>query len=151
MQHICNSIATISSPVAGILPSLKLVENWIKEVKMSIETTRRFEGPPQGISAGYKQQRARIRLDEEMAEKAAQIRLEKQINERALWNQELEEKSGFKKHQENKKRIQEELRMASRAAIAVRRVALKNLMEKEFAMYTEELKTLGKTFYKQRV
>lgn len=29
---------------------------------MSIETTRRFEGPPPGISAGYKQQRARIRV-----------------------------------------------------------------------------------------
>ncbi|XP_071103190.1 cilia- and flagella-associated protein 141-like isoform X1 [Haliotis cracherodii] len=118
---------------------------------MSIATTRRFEGPPPRISAAYKQQRARIRMDEEIAEKTSQIRLEKQINERALWNQDLEEKSNFRKHQENTKRIQGELRMATRAAIAVRRAALKRLMEKEFAMYTEELKTQGKTLYKQRV
>ncbi|KAK6178957.1 hypothetical protein SNE40_011426 [Patella caerulea] len=118
---------------------------------MSSEICRRFEGPPQPRSAAFLMQCDRIRKDEETANQVSQLRLEKQINERALWNEELEEKCQFKKVKENMKQIQEELKMATKAAIEIRRVALKHQLEADKNLYDQELVSQGKTFYKQRI
>ncbi|ESP01223.1 hypothetical protein LOTGIDRAFT_230606 [Lottia gigantea] len=118
---------------------------------MSNEISRRFEGPPQPRSAAFLMQCERIRKDEETADQAFQIRLDKQVNERALWNEQLEEKCQYKRLRQNMKFIEGELTMAKKASIEIRRVALKQQIDQDKDLYDKELLSQGKTFYKQRI
>ncbi|XP_045189902.1 cilia- and flagella-associated protein 141-like isoform X2 [Mercenaria mercenaria] len=92
-----------------------------------------------------------VTYDEVMADRENVVRLEKNVNQRAAWNENLEEASWKKRIRSEGDIIKAELRMAAKAALAVRRVALKQLLEKELEMWEKELSLQGKTFYKQRI
>ncbi|WAR00468.1 hypothetical protein MAR_024850 [Mya arenaria] len=76
---------------------------------------------------------------------------EKNVNQRAGWNENLEVASWKKRIQNEAEYIKSEIRMAAKASLAVRRVALKQQYERELAQWEKELALQGKTFYKQRI
>ncbi|XP_052277285.1 uncharacterized protein LOC127876248 isoform X2 [Dreissena polymorpha] len=95
--------------------------------------------------------RALATYDEVMADRENVVRLELQINQRAGWNENLEVASWKKRIRNEADIVKSEMRMAAKAALAVRRVALKQLFEREFEVWEKELGLQGKTFYKQRI
>lgn len=120
--------------------------------KMSMSTTLRFElNTGNNMKDAFLKQQERIQKDEMMAERENIVRLEKNTNLRAEWNENLEKVSWNKRIQNENKKIQDEVRLAAKAAIAVRRKALQQLIQKEIDMYEQELSLLGKTFFKQRI
>lgn len=121
---------------------------------MSLQTALRFEADAPinpNLKKAFEAQAERIKYDEMMADRENVVRLEKNVNQRATWNEKLEESSWAKRIKADHEVIRAELRMASKAALAVRRVALKNLLEKELEIWEKELSLQGKTFYKQRI
>ncbi|XP_060551510.1 cilia- and flagella-associated protein 141-like isoform X2 [Ruditapes philippinarum] len=92
-----------------------------------------------------------VTYDEVMADRENVVRLEKNVNQRATWNEKLEESSWGKRIRSEADVIKAEMRMAAKAALSVRRVALKQLLEKEYEIWEKELSLKGKTFYKQRI
>ncbi|XP_052793695.1 uncharacterized protein LOC128227325 isoform X4 [Mya arenaria] len=92
-----------------------------------------------------------ITYDEIMADRENVVRLEKNVNQRAGWNENLEVASWKKRIQNEAEYIKSEIRMAAKASLAVRRVALKQQYERELAQWEKELALQGKTFYKQRI
>ncbi|XP_061174276.1 cilia- and flagella-associated protein 141-like [Saccostrea echinata] len=119
---------------------------------MSMSTTLRFElNTGNNMKEAFLKQQERIQKDEMMAGRENIVRLEKNTNLRAEWNENLEKVSWNKRIQDENKRIQDEVRLAAKAAIAVRRKALQQLIQKEMDMYEQELSLQGKTFFKQRI
>ncbi|XP_067878975.1 cilia- and flagella-associated protein 141-like [Heterodontus francisci] len=60
--------------------------------------------------------------------------------------------SGQRKINERQRRtINEEVKLASRALLLIRRAALKELLETEYQQYLEELHQKGMTIYKERI
>merc|ERR1711963_168169 len=120
--------------------------------KMSIkETVGRYEGPVRTSNKYRNLQTQRIADDEEMAIKLAVADKEWDVNEKAKWAEKLEEKTGYQRAKNAMKQCEIEVKAASKASITVRRRALEVQMEKETAMYNQELCTQGKTFHKQRI
>lgn len=103
------------------------------------------------LKKAYENQVERIKHDEKMADREKVVRLEKNVNLRGQWNENLESASWSKRLRNDHEIVKAEIRMCSKAALAMRRVALKQLFEKEFEMYEKELSMVGKTFYKQRI
>uniref|UniRef100_A0A8W8HRP4 Uncharacterized protein n=1 Tax=Magallana gigas TaxID=29159 RepID=A0A8W8HRP4_MAGGI len=110
---------------------------------MSMSTTLRFElNTGNNMKDAFLKQQERIQKDEMMAERENIVRLEKNTNLRAEWNENLEKVSWNKRIQNENKKIQDEVRLAAKAAIAVRRKALQQLIQKEIDMYEQELSLL---------
>ncbi|KAL5004595.1 hypothetical protein ScPMuIL_018051 [Solemya velum] len=105
----------------------------------------------QGLSKAFLKQQERIRVDEMMADREHQVRLENGNSLRAEWNEALEESSWKKRITEENKLIQEEIRLATKASLSVRRVALQQLLCADQEKYELELHAQGKTFFKQRI
>ncbi|KAL4227235.1 hypothetical protein ACF0H5_012680 [Mactra antiquata] len=121
---------------------------------MSLEASLRFEADKPtnpNLRKAYENQVERIKYDEVMADRENVVRLEKQINQRAAWNENLEESSWKKRIRNEHAHVKNEMKMASKAALSVRRVALKQLLERDLEMWEKELALQGKTFYKQRI
>jgi len=121
---------------------------------MSLQTALRFEADTPAnpnLKKAYENQVERIKYDEKMADRENVVRLEHNTNLRAKWNENLEEASWKKRINNENGMIKGELKMATKAALSVRRVALKQLFEREMEMFEQELSLLGKTFYKQRI
>ncbi|KAL3866500.1 hypothetical protein ACJMK2_043793 [Sinanodonta woodiana] len=121
---------------------------------MSLQSISRYEQGTQKsahLRQAFQMQADRIKNDEMMAERNNLVKLENIVSQRALWNESLEQSSWTKRIKEEDKKIKEELRMAAKASLAVRRVALQNLLAKEIAQYGAELEIQGKTFFKQRI
>ncbi|XP_048736268.1 uncharacterized protein LOC125651622 isoform X2 [Ostrea edulis] len=119
---------------------------------MSMSTTLRYElNTGNNMTEAFLKQQERIQKDEMMADRENIVRLEKNTNLRAEWNENLEKVSWNKRIQNESKRIQDEVRLAAKAAIVVRRKALRELIEKEMEMFEQELSLQGKTFFKQRI
>ncbi|XP_033750866.1 uncharacterized protein LOC117335054 [Pecten maximus] len=121
---------------------------------MSLATTLRFEMNTSGKSSlkqAFERQKERIQKDEMMADRENVVRLELKTNQRAQWNENLEQSSWKKRIREDDRKISEELRQAHKASIAVRKVALQRQLEQEHDIYEKELYKLGKTFFTQRV
>lgn len=121
---------------------------------MSLSTSLRYEintGGTQAFKEARLRQQERIQTDEMMADRQNVVRLEKITNQRAGWNENLEKACWNKSIQNQNKKIQEELKLAAKASLAVRRRSLQNLIEKEMAIYEKELHLQGKTFFKQRI
>lgn len=121
---------------------------------MSLATSLRFElntGGSKSFKEARLRQQERIQTDEMMADRQNVVRLDKITNQRAGWAANLEKQCWNKSIDGQQKRIQEELLLAAKASLAVRRKALQNLIERDMEMYEQELHLKGKTFFKQRI
>ncbi|XP_056022564.1 uncharacterized protein LOC125651622 isoform X1 [Ostrea edulis] len=85
---------------------------------MSMSTTLRYElNTGNNMTEAFLKQQERIQKDEMMADRENIVRLEKNTNLRAEWNENLEKVSWNKRIQNESKRIQDEVRLAAKAAI----------------------------------
>ncbi|CAK8688955.1 uncharacterized protein LOC143459478 [Clavelina lepadiformis] len=119
---------------------------------MSMNMSLRFEVANQGgnLQKSLNHEKDRILKDELMAERVLQVTTEQNVNLKAEWSEGLEEASRVKKHRLNKKEMNQELSNARKALVAVRRAALRDLLESDHSMYEEELHKIGKAFYVKR-
>ncbi|XP_063435357.1 cilia- and flagella-associated protein 141-like [Mytilus trossulus] len=121
---------------------------------MSMSTSLRYElntGGSKAFKESRLRQQERIQTDEMMADRQNVVRLELITNQRAGWHTNLEKASWNKNIQHQDKKIQEELRLAARASLAVRQKALQNQIARDSEKYEQELHLKGKTFFKQRI
>nr|XP_026691177.1 uncharacterized protein C1orf189 homolog [Ciona intestinalis] len=119
---------------------------------MSMNMSLRFEVANRGGSLinSLKVEKERIMKDELMAERILQVTTEKNDNLKAGWAEGLEEASQTQRYRLNKEEIKHELSYANKAVVAVRRAALRELLEREHDMYEQELHKIGKAFYIKR-
>ncbi|VDI47183.1 Hypothetical predicted protein [Mytilus galloprovincialis] len=131
---------------------------------MSMSTSLRYElntGGSKAFKESRLRQQERIQdsdegsdqdeTDEMMADRQNVVRLELITNQRAGWHTNLEKASWNKNIQHQDKKIQEELRLAAKASLAVRQKALQNQIARDSEKYEQELHLKGKTFFKQRI
>ena len=120
---------------------------------MSMTTALRFEltGQNESLIKSMNREKERILKDELMAERVKQVEHEANVNLRSEWAEGLEESSYRKKIKQEKKIIKSELKFAGKSIVAVRRAALRNLLEQEHDMYEKELHSKGYAFYVKRV
>nr|CAB3226641.1 uncharacterized protein C1orf189 homolog [Phallusia mammillata] len=119
---------------------------------MSMNMSLRFEVENKGgnQSNSINVEKDRILRDELMAERILQVTTEQDVNLKAEWAEGLEEASQMQRYRLNKQVIKHELAYASKALVAVRRAALRELLEREHNVYEQELHKLGKAFYVKR-
>lgn len=121
---------------------------------MSMSNSLRYElntGGSKRFKEARLRQQERIETDDRMADRQNVVRLEQITNQRAGWNANLEKSCWNKSIGYQNKKIQEELKLAAKASLAVRQRALQNLIAKEKEIYEQELILQGKTFFKQRI
>ncbi|XP_071504949.1 uncharacterized protein [Diadema setosum] len=119
---------------------------------MSEATSYRFESNTENINLqrALNRQKERIKHDELMAEREAVVRSELKVNQKAEWTENLEEASAARRMRGEKAAVKAEVAIASKALVAVRRAALREQIEQEYAMYEQELRAQGKAFYFKR-
>ncbi|XP_064620950.1 cilia- and flagella-associated protein 141-like [Lineus longissimus] len=118
---------------------------------MSLETTLRYETNVRkgSLIQTLNRQQKRIQTAELMANRENTVRLEQQINLKSDWDESVSRNEACRMKYNNKI-SKTELKLVNTTVNAVRKAALKNLLDKEQAMYAKELQELGKTFYVQR-
>ncbi|CAH1255629.1 centrosomal protein of 131 kDa-like [Branchiostoma lanceolatum] len=106
----------------------------------------------EGLESNKAQQRItqRIKKDEMYASRQNTVRHEKETNLVSEWSEGLEEASEKKRYKADLSKMKEEVRLANRAMVAVRRAALKKQIEEEHRAHEQELHAMGKAFYIKR-
>ena len=120
---------------------------------MSLNTSLRFETANQNeaLIRSMNREKERILKDELLAEREKQLQRESDINLKSEWSESLEEASNRKRLKHDRATIKSELSLAKKSIVAVRRAALRNLLEKEHELYENELHSMGRAFYVKRV
>ncbi|XP_072014412.1 cilia- and flagella-associated protein 141-like [Amphiura filiformis] len=119
---------------------------------MSEATSYRFEANTENKSLrrALNRQKERIKYDELMAEREGVVKSELTINQYSAWSENLEEASEKKRVKERNEIITGETKLAGKTLLEVRRAALRQQMDKEYAIYEQELQAQGKAFYFKR-
>ncbi|XP_033641441.1 uncharacterized protein C1orf189 homolog [Asterias rubens] len=121
---------------------------------MSLSTSYRFEANTatnqKSLQKTLQPQKERIKYDELMATRESVVKDELELNQKALWSENLEEASEFRRVKELAAQLKSEIKFASKGLIEVRRAALRQRLDREYAMYEEELHARGKAFYFKR-
>ncbi|XP_070542598.1 uncharacterized protein [Ptychodera flava] len=119
---------------------------------MSEATSYRFEamGDRKSLQKALQRQQERIKYDDTMAERQAILKHEEDVNQKAVWNENLEEASHRRRLKDNIANMKAETKLHGKALVEVRRAALKRLLDGDLAMYEQELHAQGKTFYTKR-
>lgn len=96
-------------------------------------------------------QTARVKQDDLYADRCAVLEMDNKLDETARWMETFAEGSIVRKLKREGKEIGEELQLAGTALVKVRQAQLKALLEEEQQQYQQELSTLGKAFYFERI
>ncbi|XP_074651474.1 uncharacterized protein LOC141906156 [Tubulanus polymorphus] len=120
---------------------------------MSLDTSQRYEGSFQkkSLQKALNWQQERIKRDELMAARENTVRKEKETNLKSNWNESLQVAAENQRVKNEIKQTKGELKMAGKALIAVRRAQLRQLLQKEYALYEDELGQRGLAFYINRL
>lgn len=112
----------------------------------------RYEVPnPRGKSFTKKMiERERIMNDELMAERVRIVETEKDFGLKARWAEGLEESSKIRQFDLDKKEREHQLHTTKKALVAVRRDALRTLLESEYEEQERELHRRELAFYVKR-
>ncbi|XP_077989470.1 uncharacterized protein LOC144443798 [Glandiceps talaboti] len=119
---------------------------------MSEATSYRIEamGERKSLLKALSRQQERIKYDEVMAEREGILKHEEDVNQKAVWNENLEEASHRRKLKDNIDIMKKETKLHGKALVEVRRAALRQLLQRDSALYEQELHAQGKTFYVKR-
>ena len=107
--------------------------------------------PNKTLIASLKREKERILQDELLAQRILQLETESKINLKAEWSESLEEASQRKRMRQDRINAKSELSFANKALIAIRRAALRDLLEKDHDVYEKELHAMGRAFYIKRM
>ncbi|XP_041464426.1 uncharacterized protein C1orf189-like [Lytechinus variegatus] len=119
---------------------------------MSEATSYRFENniENKSLQRALHRQKERIKYDELMAAREGVVKNELLINQKAEWTEKLEEASAHRRLRTEKAAVKSEIAIAGKTLIAVRRAALRQLLDQEYAQFEEELRAQGNAFYFKR-
>lgn len=107
--------------------------------------------PNKTLIASLNREKERILQDELLAQRILQLQTEAKINLKAEWSESLEEASQRKRMRQDRINAKSELSYANKALTAVRRAALRDLLERDHNEYEKELHAIGRAFYVKRV
>ncbi|XP_066577334.1 cilia- and flagella-associated protein 141 [Amia ocellicauda] len=97
-----------------------------------------------------RQERSKVKKEEDMKDRKAQLDSVKAVSRQAEFHRSTQ--AGSAQTQRLLQRAEQtELRLARCALTQVRRAALQELLSREQQQFTQELHTLGKAFYLQRI
>jgi len=121
---------------------------------MSLTTSYRFEANTatnqKSLQRALQPQKERIKYDELMAARESVVKNELELNQKAFWSENLEEASDFRRVKDLAGQLKTETKFANKALVEVRRAALRQRLEREYAAYEQELHAMGKAFYFKR-
>lgn len=119
---------------------------------MSEATSYRFEANTdnKSLRRALNRQKERIKYDELMATREGIVKSELTVNEYSQWSENLEEASEKRRFKEKSDVLCVETKVAGKALVEIRRAALRQLLDKEYENYEQELHAQGKAFYFKR-
>ncbi|RDD45174.1 Uncharacterized protein C1orf189 [Trichoplax sp. H2] len=113
-------------------------------------TSFRYECIGTKTTAAVRDQQRRIQKEEEVLNNERIVELSSKGNLIAKWSEQLEEASDRRRLKHTHEGIRQEMKMANKELLYVRRAQLKKLLEDEHIQYEQELRGMGKAFYKER-
>eukprot|EP00112_Aurelia_sp_Birch-Aquarium-sp1_P007039 Seg1769.7 transcript_id=Seg1769.7/GoldUCD/mRNA.D3Y31 product="putative protein C1orf189" protein_id=Seg1769.7/GoldUCD/D3Y31 len=119
-----------------------------------LATSYRFEcksGNAKAHKKALERQEASIKELEEQSVRSKEEAADKRAYDMAKWIENFEEAGQTKKVVREIKEIGEELRFAGKGLNKVRQAQLKDLLDGEQKQYADELASLGKAFYVERI